>query len=83
MNSNRKITKEDKAVIDFIIDYYSKTYFYPTYDEIAEKLYCSKSTVFRHMEKLEQEGIIVFKEGSKQYRLINMELIIGQRKVEN
>jgi SOS-response transcriptional repressor LexA len=71
------ITDTDKKILDFIIEYYSKTLFYPSFDEVMEGCSIkSKSTVHRHMSKLEREGIIIRKsEKSTQYRVRNMELL--------
>lgn len=75
-----KITQIEKAIISFIVDYYGKSQFYPSYDEIAEGISRTKSTVYTHMRKLESEGIIIRKaDYSPQYRLINMGFIQGGR----
>lgn len=71
------ITPIEQKIIDFIIDYYKETLFYPNYDEIGEGVGRYKTTVHTHMKKLENEGIIIRKPGSKQYRLANMEYIKG------
>lgn len=72
------ITETDKKVIDFITKYYSDTGFYPNYQEIAEGMeWYSKATVFAHMKKIENEGIIIRKtHGSAQYRLTDMKFRI-------
>lgn len=71
------MTKLDEIIVKFIIDYYSKTQFYPNYDEIAEGINRAKATVHTHMKKLEDEGIIMRKAScSPYYRLINMGVIL-------
>lgn len=63
-------------IIKFIISYYKKNKFYPSYDEIAKGIGRTKSTIYTHMKKLEAKGIIVRKfDYSSQYRLINMDFI--------
>lgn len=70
------MTKIDAAIIRFITEYYRKNLFYPNYDEIAEGVSRTKSTVHTHMKRMENEGVIIRKEDcSPQYRLINMEFI--------
>lgn len=74
------ITPIEQKIIDFIIEYYKETLFYPNYEEIGEKVGRNKSTVHTHMKKLEDEGIIIRKKDSKfQYRLANMEYIKGKQ----
>ena len=64
-----------ESIINFIVDYYKKTQ-YPSYDEIAEGVNRTKSTIHVHMNKLEKEGVIIRKyDYSSQYRLINMDFI--------
>lgn len=71
------MTKIQENIVKFIIAYYGKNQFYPSYDEIAEGICRNKSTVFTHMMKLEKEGIIIRKaERSPQYRLINMDFML-------
>ncbi len=68
-----------ESIINFIVDYYKKTQFYPSYDEIAKGVNRTKSTIHVHMNKLEKEGVIVRKyDCSSQYRLINMDFICKQ-----
>ncbi len=68
--------KIEDNIARFIIDYYRKNQFYPSYDEIADGVGRAKATVHVHMKKLEDEGIIVRKsDRSSQYRLINMDFI--------
>lgn len=75
------MTKIEDTIIRFIIDYYRKNQFYPNYDEIADGVGRAKATVFSHMRKLEDEGLIIRKAGrSSQYRLINMGFICRIRK---
>lgn len=70
------MTKTDKLIIRFIIDYYKKNQFYPNYSEIADSIGTVKSTIHTHIKRLESEGIIIRKDNcSFQYRLINMGLI--------
>ena len=38
-----------ESIINFIVDYYKKTQFYPSYDEIAEGVNRTKSTIHVHM----------------------------------
>ena len=71
------MTHTDKLIVSFIIDYYKENQFYPNYGEIAEGVGKSKNTVFHHMRKLEDEGVIIRKaDYSSQYRLINMGFIL-------
>ena len=71
------MTQTGKAIISFISDYYRENQFYPNYNEIAEGINRTKSTVHTHMRKLEDEGIIIRKaDSSSQYRLINMGFIL-------
>lgn len=71
------MTEVQENIVKFIITYYEKSQFYPSYDEIAEGICRNKSTVYAHMMKLEKEGIILRKaERSPQYRLINMDFIL-------
>ncbi len=73
------MTKIKESIIKFIVDYYKKTKFYPSYDEIAEGVNRTNSTIHAHMNKLEKEGVIVRKyDYSSQYRLINMDFIRGK-----
>ena len=73
------MTTIKESIINFIVDYYKKTQFYPSYDEIAEGVNRTKSTVHLHMNKLVEEGIIIRKyDYSSQYRLINMDFICKQ-----
>lgn len=70
------MTSVDQKVLNFIVEYYKNNKFYPSYDEIAEGMAYSKSTVHSHMKRLEDEGVIIRKElYSHQYRLINLEFI--------
>ena len=72
------MTRMDKTIISFIVDYYRENQFYPSYDEIAEGVGRAKATVHTHMRKLEDEGVIIRKaDYSPQYRLINMGFILG------
>lgn len=74
-----KLTKVDSRYIKFIVDYYRENYFYPSYDEIATGMDYPKSTVFNHMQKLENEGVLVRKApNSPAYRLLNMELMLKE-----
>lgn len=77
--SERKITDLEQKIIKFIIEYYTKTKFYPNYDEIADGVdRHSKSVIHTHMRKLEDMGIIIRKtEFSPQYRLANADFIIA------
>ena len=71
------MTQTGKIIVGFIIGYYKENQFYPNYDEIAEGIGRTKSTVHTHMRRLEDEGIIIRKaDYSSQYRLINMRLIL-------
>ena len=68
----------DELVIKFIVAYYKKNLFYPSYDEIAEGINIAKATVYSRLRKLEAMGIVIRKYGrSPQYRLINMEFILS------
>lgn len=70
------MTHTDKRIVSFIVDYYRENQFYPNYDEIAEAINRTKSTVHTHMRWLEDEGVIIRKaDHSSQYRLINMGFI--------
>ncbi len=70
------ITQIEGKIIKYISEYYQKTLFYPSYDEIAEGVHRAKSTIYTHMKKLECEGIIIRKHDfSYQYRLINADFI--------
>lgn len=72
-----------EIIVKFIIAYYEKHRFYPSYGEIAEGTGRNKSTVHTHMMKMEKEGIILRKaERSPQYRLINMEFILKNEAAE-
>lgn len=59
-----------ELVYKYIKIHLLKTGFVPTYVEIGEGvgLY-SKASVFYHMRKLEEAGLIEYNEGRKQYRL--------------
>lgn len=71
------MTNMDKVIVEFITEYYKKNMFYPDYDEIAEGIGRVKSTVHRHMKRLERDGVIIRKEDcSPQYRLINTDSVI-------
>ena len=71
----------EHEIINYILDYYSKTMFYPSYREISNSLEQSLSTIHKHMTNLERIGIIVRKdEYSSQYRLINIDFILKSRK---
>ena len=61
-------------ILSFIIDYYSETYFYPSYREIGQGIgLSSTSTVHKHMQKLINEGMIIIKSDTqKDYRLHTM-----------
>ena len=73
------MTSIKESIINFIVDYYKKTQFYPSYDEIAKGVNRTKSTIHVHMNKLEKEGVIIRKyDCSSQYRLINMDFICKQ-----
>lgn len=77
------ITPIEQKIIDFIIEYYKETLFYPNYDEIGASIGRNKSTVHTHMKKLEDEGIIIRKQdNSPQYRLVNMQFIKGMQTAE-
>ncbi len=68
------------SIIQFIIDYYTKNKFYPSYDEIANGVCRAKATIHTNMRRLEAEGIIIRKANySSQYRLINMDFICMQK----
>lgn len=71
----------EHEIINYILDYYSKTMFYPSYREISNSLGRSLSTIHEHMTNLEMIGIIVRKyKDSPQYRLINIDFILKSRK---
>lgn len=71
----------EHEIINYILDYYSKTMFYPSYREISNSLEQSLSTIHDYMTSLEVEGIIVRKDKySPQYRLINIDFILKSRK---
>lgn len=71
----------EHKIINYILDYYSKTMFYPSYREISNSLERSISTIHEHMTNLERIGIIVRKcKDSPQYRLINIDFILKSRK---
>ena len=71
----------EHKIINYILDYYSKTMFYPSYREISNSLERSISTIHEHMTNLEMIGIIVRKyKDSPQYRLINIDFILKSRK---
>lgn len=71
------MTEIDEMVIGFIIGYYKKNQFYPSYDEIAEGINRVKATIYTHMARLEKEGVIIRKHHrSPRYRLINMGFIL-------
>lgn len=71
----------EHKIINYILDYYSKTMFYPSYREISNSLGRSLSTIHEHMTNLEMIGIIVRKyKDSPQYRLINIDFILKSRK---
>ena len=71
----------EHKIINYILDYYSKTMFYPSYREISNSLERSLSTIHEHMTNLETIGIIVRKDDhSSQYRLINIDFILKSRK---
>lgn len=71
----------EHKIINYILDYYSKTMFYPSYREISNSLERSISTIHEHMTNLERIGIIVRKcKNSHQYRLINIDFILKSRK---
>lgn len=78
------MTKIDETIVGFIIDYYRKNQFYPSYDEIADGIGRAKATVHVYMKKLEAEGIIVRKsDRSSRYRLINMDFIRRHEPMES
>ncbi len=78
------ITKIEEEIIKYISEYYQKTLFYPSYDEIAKGVYRAKSIIHTHMKKLEREGIIIRKSDfSPQYRLINVDFIRKESAAEN
>jgi SOS-response transcriptional repressor LexA len=71
------ITQKQQEMIEFIVEYYRMTLFYPSYEEIREKIGLkSKSSVQEHMDKLEAQGVVMRKKGSKQWRLANMNLLL-------
>lgn len=75
------MTSIKENIINFIVDYYKKTQFYPSYDEIAQGVNRTKSTIHVHMNKLEEEGIVIRKcNCSSQYRLINMNFLCNSKK---
>lgn len=77
-----KLTEVDTSYILFIVEYYRKTWFYPSYDEIAEGMSHAKATVFLHMQKLEKEGILIRKApASPMYRIANMDLLLNESEV--
>lgn len=76
------MTKMDDTIIGFITEYYRKNLFYPNYDEIAKSINRTKSTVYTHMKRMEDEGVIIRKDNySPQYRLINMNFILNAEEV--
>lgn len=75
------MTEKGNMIVEFIIDYFKKNQFYPSYDEIAEGIGRAKVTVHTYMKKLEEEGVIVRKANcSSQYRLINMNYILAHER---
>lgn len=73
----------DEALVKFIIDYYKESQFYPSYEEVARGLNCSKATVHDRMKLLEGEGVIRRKGNrSSQYWLINMGVILKNELAE-
>lgn len=72
-----RMTDEDSRYIHFIVEYYRKTQFYPSYEEIASGLNKGKATVFSHMTRLEDNGILIRKlPSSPIYRLANINLLL-------
>lgn len=77
-----ELTEVDTLYMLFIVEYYRKTCFYPSYDEIAEGMSHAKATVFLHMQKLEKEGVLIRKApASPMYRIANMDLLLKERGV--
>lgn len=59
-----------ELVYKYIKTHLLKTGFLPTYVEIGEGVGLkSKASVFYHMSKLEEAGLIEYNEGRKQYKL--------------
>jgi len=75
-----QLTNVDSSYIKFIVQYYKENRFYPSYDEIKDGLGVkSKRTVFSHMQKLEDNGVIVRKAPcSPIYRILNMEMMLKE-----
>jgi repressor LexA len=60
------ISKRQKNIIDFIIDYESKKGYAPSYDEICQGIgISSKSTVSKHIKSLKDRGLIDTIKGRK------------------
>jgi len=68
-----------KEIYDYILEYVKTNLYAPSYDEIAEKLGCSKTTVFNHLNELNKKGLIKISEG-RQARTITL---TGYRLVKN
>jgi predicted transcriptional regulator len=63
-----------ERIIDFVRAYYIEHLKFPTYQEIADALHRTKSTIYIHMMKLEKRGKIEFH--GQQYRF-NKDWMLG------
>lgn len=78
------LTRKDEEVLKYITNYYKYTKFYPNYGEIGKGVkLSSKSSVHVHMNKLEDEGIIIRKaDYSAQYRIKDIDKLINDQSKE-
>ncbi len=79
------LTRKDEEVLKYITNYYKYTKFYPNYGEIGKGVkLSSKSSVHVHMNKLEDEGIIIRKaDYSAQYRIKDIDKLINDQSKED
>ncbi len=56
-----EITRRQKDVVDFILDYRRARGVPPTMDEMAEALRLNKKTVYEHLQRLRARGVVTWR----------------------
>lgn len=78
------ISKRQKNIIDFIIDYESKKGYAPSYDEICQGIgISSKSTVSKHIKALKGRGLIDTIQGKKRSLFLTEKYIKAKTNLNN
>ena len=56
-----EVTKRQKEIVDFIVEYRRREGVSPTMDEIADSLHLNKKTVYEHLGRLRSRGVVTWR----------------------